>query len=141
MPKLHNATKINASPEKIWQILGDPRATNTWIPGITSVSINGNKRHCTTIDGNEIIEDIDYDDKDHSFGYNQIKVPLPVQSSQGMMAVRNHEYDSLVLWDAELEALDPNREAEVMTMIDGYYKQTLESLRQVVEKQNQTQGR
>lgn len=133
MKRLHNTIKIDASPEKVWKVLGDPAATHLWIPGLTNVKVDGNLRVCTTADGNEIHEEIEYSDESHSFRYNQLKVPLPVKISRGVMMVKPEGNCSLVIWKGELEALDPAREVEVISMIDGYYKQTLESPRMRIE--------
>jgi hypothetical protein len=59
-------------------------------------------------------------------------VPLPVRSSSGSFAVEPNGAGALLIWDAEIEVLDPAREAEVIQMLDGYYKQTLASLRALI---------
>ncbi len=54
------------------------------------------------------------------------------------MAVQGEGNRSLVDWDAELEVSDHSQEAELTRMIDGYYKETLESLRQRIESIHKT---
>ncbi len=130
MPHLRNSVSINASPEEVWKVLGDPLATPQWIPGLTTAKLDGDVRLCTTMDGNKIVEEVDYSDEKRLFRYIQREVPLPVGNSWGAMAVESQGNGSLVVWDAEFEVLDPSQEGPVTQMIDGYYKQTLESLRQ-----------
>lgn len=133
MPKLQNSIRINASPEKVWQILGDPLATPQWIPGLTSAKMVGDSRVCRTMDGTEIEEQVQYSDQTRSFRYLQRRVPLPIHGSRGTMRVEQASEGSSVIWDAEFEVLDPTQEAQITQMIDGYYRQTLESLRSRVE--------
>lgn len=133
MPKLRNVIRISASPDEVWNVLGDPLATPSWIPGLADARIDGKVRVCTTTDGNEIVEEVDYSDADRQFEYVQRQVPLPVKDSRGRMTVEAEGDGAEVLWDAEFEVLDPSQETEVVGMIDGFYKQTLESLRRCVE--------
>lgn len=133
MPQLHNTIRINATPDKVWEILGDPLATPLWIPGLTNARFDGNVRVCTTMDGSEIVEEVDYSNERRSFRYIQMKVPLPVKNSRGSMDVQPDGSGSIVTWDAQFEVLDPSQETPMTQMIDGYYKQTLDSLRQRIE--------
>lgn len=133
MPQLRNTIRISASPDAVWKVLGDPLATHSWVPGLTHAKMDGNVRVCTAMDGSEIVEEVDYSDERRSFRYTQLTVPLPVKNSRGTMAVQGEGNGSLVVWDAEFEVLDPSQEAELTQMIDRYYKQTLESLRQRIE--------
>lgn len=134
MAKLHNTIKFNAPPDKVWAVLGDLTKCNEWVPGVTSATLEGMKRVCKTADGNEIREDIsDYSEKDRTFRYAHTQVPLPVRNSRGKFTVKAEGPGSLVIWDAEFEVLDSAQETEVTRMIDGFYKQTLESLRKRIE--------
>jgi hypothetical protein len=62
-----------------------------------------------------------------------VQVPLPVRRSHGTFTVEADGTGSLVTMDAEIEPLDPAKEAELVPVIDGFYKQALESLRQFIE--------
>jgi uncharacterized protein YndB with AHSA1/START domain len=133
LPKLHNSIRVNALPDKVWQVLGDPLATPQWIPGLTEAKMEGNNRVCTTMDGQEIQEEVTYSAETKSFQYVQIKVPLPIRDSHGAMRLQQDADGCLVLWDAEFDVPDSTQETQVTQMIDGYYKQTLDSLRQRIE--------
>ncbi len=133
MPQLRNAIRISASPEAVWKVLGDPLATPLWVPGLTSAKVEGNLRVCTAMDGSDIVEEVDYSNEGRRFRYTQLKVGLPVKNSRGTMSVQSDAQGSLVVWDAEFEIPDASQEAELSKTIDGYYKQTLESLRQRIE--------
>lgn len=135
MTKLHNTIKINASPGEVWAVLGDLAEVNTWVPGIASAKVEGMKRVCVAADGSEIREDIsDYSNERRTYCYAHTQVPLPVKNSRGKFTVEADGRGSLVVWDAEFEVLNSAQEAEVTRMIDGFYKQALESLRKRIEE-------
>jgi mxaD protein len=129
MPRLHNSILIKATPDEVWSVVGDLQATPQWIPGITSADVDGELRVCQTADGNEIRERIfDYSAESRTWSYEQSHVPLPIEESHGTVRVVPNGSGARVEWEAEFEAPD-----EVAAMVDGYYKQTLETLRRRVE--------
>ncbi len=132
--KIQNHIKIAASPDRVWTVLGDLAAAHTWIPGLTSAKVEGINRVCLTVDGQEIREEIsDYSTEKHTYSYRHLQQPLPVKNSHGTFTVAVEGVGSLVVWEAEFEVPDPTQEAAMVTMINGYYRQTLESLKQRVE--------
>lgn len=134
MAKLRNTVRIDASPETVWNVLGDLAATHQWIPGIASARVEGGERVCVTADGFEIHETIsDYDPRTRTFNYRQTRVPIPVQNSRGRFAVEADGMGAVVVWDAEFDVLDAAKSTEVTTMVDQYYKQTLVSLQKKIE--------
>jgi carbon monoxide dehydrogenase subunit G len=127
MPRLRNEIEIDASADEVWSLVGDLEATPEWIPGIVEARVEGDRRVCRTADGQEIHERVSASDDDRTLTYEQSRVPLPIQGSRGTIRVVGNGTGSRVEWEAEFEA-----PAEVATMVDGYYKQTLESLRERV---------
>ena len=135
MPTLHNDVTIDASPDAVWAVLGDLASTPEWIPGVVEASVDDGQRVCRTADGQEIRERIvGYSEVDRSWGYEQSQVPLPITGSRGTLKVREEGGGSRVEWDASFDLVDPGQEAQLVPTIDGYYRQTLESLRQRVEQ-------
>ena len=132
MSKLSNTININGSAEEVWAIVGDPNDVS-WIPGIVKAQVKGNTRICATADGHEIKEEINYLDAEHRFNYKQLKSPMPIKNSAGIFEVRQQGNGSVVVWDAEFEVLDAAQKDRITAMIDGYYKQTLEGVRSLVE--------
>lgn len=136
MTKLRYDYKLNASPEKVWAIVGDLTGCSKWIPGITSAVMNGKNRTCTTADGQQIKEVIaDYSDENRLFSYSQIQVPLPIKDSKGTFKVESDGNGSLIIWNVEFQLLDQTAKSRLIPMIDGYYKQTLAHLKSVVESE------
>jgi hypothetical protein len=131
MARLRNVVRVSAPPEAAWAIVGDLDGVARWIPGVTVCRIEGTRRICNN---GEIEEEIsDYSHAQRSYRYRHIRVPLPLGTSQGSLSVEADGSSSVVIMDAEIEALDPAQEAGLLPMIDGYYKQALESLRRVIE--------
>ena len=128
MPRLENEIAIAAPPEAVWALVGDLEATTEWIPGVVEARVEGNRRVCRTADGHEIHEEVVGSDVDRTVTYRQTQVPLPIADSRGSLRVVPAADGARVEWTAEFDAPD-----DVAAMVDEYYKQTLEMLRQRVE--------
>jgi carbon monoxide dehydrogenase subunit G len=129
MPSLRNEIAVAAPADEVWRILGDLRATPEWIPGVVEAEVDGAERLCRTVDGGEIRERITArSDEERSLSYEQTEVPLPISGSRGTLHVAENGAGSLVTWQAEFEAADA-----VASMVDGYYRETLEALKRRVE--------
>ena len=129
MPSLRNEIAIAAPADDVWRILGDLTATPEWIPGVVEANVDGDVRVCRTADGAEIHERITArSDEARSFSYEQSRVPMPISGSRGTLSVADSGGGSRVTWEAEFEAPE-----QVATMVDGYYRQTLEALKRRVE--------
>jgi carbon monoxide dehydrogenase subunit G len=125
MPRLRNEIEIEAGADEVWSLVADLTATPEWIPGIVEARVEGDGRVCRTADGQEIHERVTTSDDDRTLTYEQSRVPLPIEGSRGTIHVVDDGKGSRVEWEAEFDAPD-----EVAAMVDGYYKQTLESLRE-----------
>lgn len=88
-------------------------------------------RVCDLADGGKLFEDVSgYSDEKRSYQYAITEGSLPVENYSGSFSVEADGEGSLVVWDAEFDVLDSAPEDEVLGMLDGVYKQSLESLRQ-----------
>jgi uncharacterized protein YndB with AHSA1/START domain len=134
--QLRNTILIDATPERVWGVLGDLDATHEWLPGVVKAEVDGSRRVCTTADGSEIHEEIrDYRPEQRSFSYQHLQVPLPVKDSGGSFVVEEHgNGSSTVLLESSFAALDSAQEQQVAQMIEGAFQQALESLKRRVEK-------
>jgi carbon monoxide dehydrogenase subunit G len=128
MPRLENEIRIAATPEDVWVVLGNLEGTPEWIPGIVEATVSEGRRVCRTADGQEIHEEVEASEPERTVSYRQSRVPLPIAGSKGTLRVVPNGGGSRVRWEAEFDAPD-----EVAAMVDGYYKQTLESLKRRVE--------
>jgi uncharacterized protein YndB with AHSA1/START domain len=136
MVELRNTIAIDASPEAVWEVLGDLGATNEWLPGIVAARMEGSTRICTTADGFDIREEISgYEPEQRSFRYQHLQVPMPVENSGGSFVVEPGKNDgALVVLESSFEPADSGQEAEVGQLIEGAFQHALESLKRRVEQ-------
>jgi uncharacterized protein YndB with AHSA1/START domain len=50
--------KVDATPERVWAIVGDRAGTDRWVAGVPAARVEGTRRICTLQDGGEIHEEI-----------------------------------------------------------------------------------
>jgi hypothetical protein len=78
MPAFRQTIEISASPDQVWDVLGDLASIDRWIPGVTSVTVDGLTRRCTFGDGHSQNEQIlDYSPTTHSYRYVIEGAPCP----------------------------------------------------------------
>jgi uncharacterized protein YndB with AHSA1/START domain len=138
MPRLHNTVTIDATPDAVWDVLGDLAATPEWLPGTTAARVDGDIRTCTTTDGFEIREQISgYSAERRSYAFRHLAVPMPVTDSGGSFTVRpDGPGHARVELESSFEALDPAQEEQVAAMLDGALRQALNGLKARVEQGN-----
>lgn len=136
MPHVTNTIEINASPERVWSVLGDLTATRDWLPGVVSASLDGSTRVCVMADGTQIHERIsDHSDEQRSYRFHHLRTPLPVRDLHGSFTVvGGTSGGAVVTLDTDFEPVDHTAAAELTPMIEGAFGQSLESLRRWIEK-------
>ena len=135
MTRLTKQLKINASPTRVWAVLGDLAATPNWLPGTVSARVEGSTRACVMANGAEVLEQIDnYSTFDRTYQWRHLRVPLPVRDSHGTFSVVADGDGAMIVLETHFEPLDPRRDSEVTARIDGAYQESLESLRRFIEQ-------
>ncbi|MBI4671726.1 MAG: SRPBCC family protein [Chloroflexi bacterium] len=136
MPRFQHTQKVNATPEQVWLILGDLSKVDQWIPGITSVRVQGKReRICTFANGAVQHEEIsDYSDDTRAYSYHIEGSPLPVKNNRGRFQVQVEGTGARIVWDSEFDALDPAQEAQLVEIWAGAAQGVLQSLVQLVER-------
>lgn len=125
---------IDASPEEVWRVAGDPATIGKWVPALAGSTLTGAERHCTTGDGATISERIlAHSDADRSYAYTIVDSPLPLRWYRSTLAVRGHGEHSHVRWEAEFEAVEETQEEELEQLFTGIYRDGLASLRERLE--------
>jgi hypothetical protein len=138
MPTLRNEMVIEASASDVWRVLGNLDSPPEWVPGVTEATTSGDMRVCRTLEGEEIHERIHgYDDARRTWSYEQTRVPLPITGSSGTLTVHDHGETARVEWEARFDVAAGADPAQLVPMVDGYYRQTLELLRQRVERETE----
>lgn len=136
MPKFNQTIKVNSPPEKAWAVVGDLAGVNRWIPGITGVKVEGNKKRiCTFADGHIQHEEIiGYSNEKRSYSYT-IEGLQGMRNNRGTFAVKQDGEGSVIVWESEFDVLDPALEAEMTQMWKGATVQIAESLRKLIEEE------
>jgi len=136
MPRVTNTIYIDASPEKVWAVLGDLTATRDWLPGVVSASLEGSTRTCVMADGTEIHEEIsDHNDQQRSYRFRHLRTPLPVRDLRGSFTVADGTSGgAVVTLDTDVEPADPAAADQLTAMIEEAFGQSLTSLRRWIER-------
>ncbi len=134
MPSFRHAIDIDATPEQVWSVLGDIGSVDRWIPGVTSVTVDGMTRVCTFEDGHIQDERIfDYSPDSRSYRYLIEGAPLPVADNTGRFSIEANGRQSRVMWESSFEPLDPAMATQLAEMWEPYLPMTLANLKRVVE--------
>lgn len=134
MATIHEAIEIDASPEEVWDVAGDPGRIADWLPALTSSQADGAARECTMTNGAELKEHIlEHSDEKRSYTYEIVEAPVPLRAYRSRFAVEGHDGHAHVNWDAEFEAEDAAQEPELVEMFSQTYREGLESLRRRFE--------
>lgn len=120
MSEITNVIEIDATPARVWAVLGDLEATPDWLPGTVSARVDGPIRVCVMADGTEVREQIDsYSAEDRTYHWRHLQVPLPVKGSHGTFTVDpSGDGSSTVILRTHFEPLGG---AEVIEMIQNAF--------------------
>lgn len=134
MPSFRHIIDIDATPERVWEVLGDIGSVDRWIPGVISVAVEGMARVCGFEDGHSQKEQIlDYSPKTRSYRYLLEGAPLPVAANTGTFTVEAADGRARVVWESSFRALNPSMEAELAEMWEPYLPMVLAKLKAAVE--------
>jgi carbon monoxide dehydrogenase subunit G len=134
MPAFRHAIEIKATPEQVWAVLGDLASADRWIPGVTSVRVDGMTRVCAFADGHSQTEQIqDYSAGSRSYRYQIEGAPLPVTDNIGAFAVTANGTGAQVVWESSFTAADPAMADQLAQRWEPYLPMVLNNLKTVVE--------
>lgn len=120
---------VNATPDKVWSVIGDPASLSDWHPVVANSSVTGSERRCTLADGAEIHEKIEsVDVEGRSYSYSITKSPLPLASYHSTIKAESDGDGALVTWSANFEP-DGAPAEEVAAILVGVYQAGLAALR------------
>jgi uncharacterized protein YndB with AHSA1/START domain len=134
MPSFRHTIDIAATPEQVWQVLGDVTSVDRWIPGVTAVVRTETGRVCTFADGHVQDEQIlDYSPQNRSYRYVIDGGPLPVRDNAGGFTVEEVDGHARVVWESSFVAVDPAMTEQVAQMWEPFLPIVLANLKQLVE--------
>lgn len=119
---IETSHELNAKPEKVWATISKSTGVDEWLPIITSCSLEGNKRVCTTEQGDlkETILEIDNDNKIFKYAIDEQPL-LPIQNVVGTMKVIPNKKGTILTWNMDFEIEDENQLSMVKQAVEGLY--------------------
>jgi len=134
MAHIHETIQIEADPDHVWSVAGDPGRIADWLPLLSSSRVDAGERECTMTNGGELKERIlEHSDEQRSYAYEIVQSPLPLRSYRSRFSVAGHQGHSHVDWEADFDPERAEQEAELVDTFSQTYRDGLESLRQRVE--------
>ena len=129
MATIRSYVRIHATPETVWEIVGNPARIVEWFPGVTGVEITADTRTLQLASGVPVWEDIlTIDDRLRRFQY-RITGPLPVKFHLATMDVLEDEFPGcLLVYSTEI---DPEPMAFVL---DGVISEAITNLAKLAEE-------
>jgi len=120
---IETSHQLNAIPEKVWETISKASGVDEWLPIITSCSLEGNKRVCTTEQGDlkETILEIDNYKKIFKYAIDEQPL-LPIQNVVGTMKVISKEKGTKLIWSMDFEIEDEKQLPMVKQAVEGLYQ-------------------
>jgi len=135
MPQINESVTIDADPDRVWAVAGDPATISEWLPAIATSSVDGEQRSCTTVDGADLHERIvERSDDDRFSVYEITDSPMPLASYRPRLSVDGHTGHSHVTWTADFEPAEGGDAGELEATFSQIYRDGLESVRLQVER-------
>lgn len=140
MKKTEAAIKesINTTPDKLWEIVADFGALDTFVEGIESCEIEGSGtgavRTLTLQDGTIVKEKlISRDDTQRKLTYSILESPMPIKNYTGTMQVEESDNQTSVFtWSSTFETGE-TAEEDMIQALEGLYAMGAEGLRKKLE--------
>ena len=134
MAIVHETIQIEADPERVWELAGDPARIAEWVPALASATAEGDERRCPLEEGGELVQRIiERSDADRFYEYEIVDAPLPLRSYRSRLAVHGHDDHAHVDWIAEFEPQRAGGEEQMAEAFGATYRSGLEELRRRLE--------
>lgn len=123
MKHVEQQVRLDATPDAVWQVVGDPGAVASWVPAIESSAMEGEFRHATFAGGGGVAREevVSRDEAAQTYTYRYLDGPLALESYESTITVHPDGGGSLVVWTADFAAADDEAEAGLTKAIDGIY--------------------
>ena len=117
---------MNATPDAVWELVGDFTGIGGWMPGIETCEADGDDRLIGMM-GMTIREHLVNRDEDAKALTYSITDGAPVESHEATITVHDADGGSRVTWDVTATPDD------MAALMQGLYQQALEALKTKVE--------
>ncbi len=134
--EIKTTNSIQASADRVWEILRTGKGVNTWLPIIETCEVNGSSRTCSHANG--ILEEtiLVSDDENKLFSYSIDKQDLfPFTNLVGVMQVVESNTDSCNLhWNASFDLPDESQFEEIKEKVSGLYQMGAKGLESLIHQ-------
>lgn len=124
---------VNADPDTVWGVVGDPCGVTLWYPLYTSCRIDGDVRILGRADGVELHERmLERDEKARRYAYSVV-AGLPLATHLASFEVAAVPGGSRVVWRTTVSHEDPtidmearlvDRQREALTLLKDYIERS-----------------
>ncbi len=114
---------VNAPVNKVWDNIRKGTGVDNWLPVITACHLEGNKRICTTEQGDmkETILKIDHDQKIFQYAIDEQPL-LPIENIVGTMAVEQKDGKTELNWKLDFTLEDETMLPMVRQVLHELYE-------------------
>ena len=134
MAKVSIKTDLDASADKVWEMIGGFNSLPDWHPAIEKSELTeaGSVRQLSLAGGGTLIEKLEsVDDNERVYTYSFVDCPLPISNYISTVRVQdNGEGGSTVEWSSEFVA-NGAPENEMVDAITGIYQTGLDNLKKM----------
>ena len=122
---------ISEAPDRVWNLVGDPRRVAEWFTILTACTVDGNERRVTTPRG-EIVETLGKrSDPERFYEYSVISGGAPMHSHVARMSVEEVPGGCRVSWRQNGSPIDADVDLEAR--LGGVMLAGLETLKVMFE--------
>jgi hypothetical protein len=127
MAEGRSEAKIAASPDTVWDLVGQFGGLDEWMPGIESCELDGDVRKLRTM-GMEIHEQLkEHDDEARRISYSIVQSPVPLDHHLATISVDADGDGSLLTWVYEV------RPDELASAFGPVYEQSVQEVKAKLE--------
>lgn len=114
---------INAPSSRVWANISKATGVNEWLPVITACRLDGDKRICSTAQGEMSETILKIDNVNRLFQYSiDSQSLLPIDNIVGTMKVLESDRLTKLQWDIEFTLKDESLFEMVKQSVEGMYE-------------------
>ena len=131
MPAWAVTIDIDAPPDAVWALVGDPTSVPRWYPKYATAEVDGDTRVLRTAEGGELRERLlERDDARRFYSYTVLS-GAPVASHLASFEVVAEGAGSRVRWATQAEPSDPS--VDLRERLVGSQTDALERMKRILE--------
>ena len=127
------SSKVNVSPERLWDLIGKFNALPDWHPAVerSDLEEGGSVRRLHLVGGGEIVERLERSsDDEQTYTYSISSSPLPVANYTATIKVTGEGEQANVQWSSNFEPAGAP-ESDAVKVIEGIYQAGFDNLRKM----------